>query len=611
MFLQAEETATVHVEFDPVYQNDNHSRRADELLFLRYEQHPQTDAIRLIGEVHFPNLKFDTNSVSFGHILNHTEVTRHVLMTNTSPLLVRFRWSFLVGQRTNIVFKRQTRLKPSGFEKDGPMLDDQNPKQSEVEKIEQIQEELLAVEHQMGEVNCPKNEDPADEDDQGCRIIDPIQSPGGENVSEKHGDACEGIADLQDNENLSVDGLKPIENEILQELLEKDNDVVPLGIEELFDITPLYGELEPGQSQSVSFVFFGHADVEASVTALCEVDGGPTYSVELSGGASDIEYDIDRTEIIYDPVRYDKPAVSQIVLMNTGQVGFEFSIFPGDCYSEEQCAELSDEPNVNEIVTGQLTVEPSNGYLGADEVCNIKITYLARKPSVFERAIMIQVAHFAPQRIILRGLADFPRINLDLPRFYASQNKRKHIRELSDDTGDFLKTGPSDAPAYEIVMTQLLSDLHLYVTQQLQSNANQGNLKAVCSCHKHRGNKLNQKAEKQDGLHKSRQIEVHGALNPLFLHDPSCRVAKTVRKALERSLNSANIIPDWISERIPDITLQMEAERYHLCELLEQRFASEEQRKMIDRTTNEREATQATHFTKPLLKQAGNAASHK
>ncbi|TPP57524.1 Hydrocephalus-inducing protein [Fasciola gigantica] len=113
LHLEAGRSVPIHVQFDPAYQNDQYSRRADELLFVRYEQHPQTDAVRLVGEVHFPNLEFDTNRISFGYILNHTEVTRKVTMKNVSPLPVRFRWSFLVGQRTNIVFKRQARLKSS------------------------------------------------------------------------------------------------------------------------------------------------------------------------------------------------------------------------------------------------------------------------------------------------------------------------------------------------------------------------------------------------------------------------------------------------------------------------------------------------------------------
>lgn len=66
---------------------------------------------------------------------------------------------------------------------------------------------------------------------------------------------------------------------------------------QVFDILPLYGELQPGESQQVTFTFFGHANLVVHITALCEVQGGPTYEVMLSGEASVISYLLDVTEI--------------------------------------------------------------------------------------------------------------------------------------------------------------------------------------------------------------------------------------------------------------------------------------------------------------------------
>lgn len=66
---------------------------------------------------------------------------------------------------------------------------------------------------------------------------------------------------------------------------------------QVFDILPLYGELQPGESQQVTFTFFGHANLVVHITALCEVQGGPTYEVMLSGEASVVSYLLDVTEI--------------------------------------------------------------------------------------------------------------------------------------------------------------------------------------------------------------------------------------------------------------------------------------------------------------------------
>jgi hypothetical protein len=74
---------------------------AEEILSIKYMEHPQVDSLNLRGEVHYPNLSFETMVVDFGCILNDTEVIRYITITNCSPLVVKFRWFFLVGDEEN------------------------------------------------------------------------------------------------------------------------------------------------------------------------------------------------------------------------------------------------------------------------------------------------------------------------------------------------------------------------------------------------------------------------------------------------------------------------------------------------------------------------------
>ena len=66
---------------------------------------------------------------------------------------------------------------------------------------------------------------------------------------------------------------------------------------QVFDILPLFGSLDPGESQQVQLTFYGHAWVSASVLALCHVEGGPSYQLPLSGEASVVKYRIDKKTI--------------------------------------------------------------------------------------------------------------------------------------------------------------------------------------------------------------------------------------------------------------------------------------------------------------------------
>ena len=67
--------------------------------------------------------------------------------------------------------------------------------------------------------------------------------------------------------------------------------------QQVFDILPLHGTLLPGQSQQVQFTFYGHKGVATDVMAVCQVEGGPTYQVRLSGEASGVQYRFSRTHI--------------------------------------------------------------------------------------------------------------------------------------------------------------------------------------------------------------------------------------------------------------------------------------------------------------------------
>ena len=60
----------------------------------------------LRGEVHFPNIEFEKSLVDFGCILNDTEVTRYVNITNCSPMDVRYHWSFLIDDEAVTIFMK-------------------------------------------------------------------------------------------------------------------------------------------------------------------------------------------------------------------------------------------------------------------------------------------------------------------------------------------------------------------------------------------------------------------------------------------------------------------------------------------------------------------------
>ncbi|XP_060537492.1 hydrocephalus-inducing protein homolog isoform X5 [Pantherophis guttatus] len=100
------------VRFNPFYRDDLCSRVSEEVLVLRYLEHPHVDYVDLRGEVHFPNLHFQTMDLNFGCILNDTEVIRDISMSNCSPLLIKYRWSFLTDDRESFIRFSTENIRP-------------------------------------------------------------------------------------------------------------------------------------------------------------------------------------------------------------------------------------------------------------------------------------------------------------------------------------------------------------------------------------------------------------------------------------------------------------------------------------------------------------------
>ncbi|XP_077975805.1 hydrocephalus-inducing protein homolog isoform X2 [Styela clava] len=187
---------------------------------------------------------------------------------------------------------------------------------------------------------------------------------------------------------------------------------LPSGVEEIFDILPIYGTLDPGETQRVTFTFYGHADVSSFAKAVCYVNGGPEYDLSLKGEASLIEYRFDACEIKYGKQMFDQVAMDELKLENPGRVGFDFATLDLESFG------TAENP-----VPGLPVVVPSTGHVEAFSEAVIKVYYLPGIPEKFHKSFEIQVAHFEPTIINLHGEGVFPRLALDLPRFY-EQNER-------------------------------------------------------------------------------------------------------------------------------------------------------------------------------------------
>lgn len=101
MKVEIGEELHLSVGFNPAYEEDWVIRVVEKALKIQFLEHPHEEQVTVRGEVYFPNLQFQTMAVDFGCILNSTECERYIEMTNCSPLLVQYHWSFLMDSHVS------------------------------------------------------------------------------------------------------------------------------------------------------------------------------------------------------------------------------------------------------------------------------------------------------------------------------------------------------------------------------------------------------------------------------------------------------------------------------------------------------------------------------
>ncbi|XP_068267686.1 LOW QUALITY PROTEIN: hydrocephalus-inducing protein homolog [Nyctibius grandis] len=336
-------------------------RVVEKALKIKFLEHPNEEQITVREKSTVWHLRVQTTALDFGCIFNDTEQKRYIEITNSSPLLVQHCWgrsctfppaSHCSSMLKLIFFSRFSPPAPKFF------IEPQPPKKGA-----------------WSESSASAESSPRDRGAEGPakaleEARDPAQEP----------------ADADDSLKAQV-----------------------------FDIVPQFGELQPGGTHWVTVTFFGHTNIVARATALCRVEGGPTYEVVLSGEASLINYLVDTREIDCGLQLFYEVTQAEVTLQNSGKMGFTYAVL-----SPSTTTAASPLPGVPLVV-------PSTSHIGPGKEQVLKVYYLPGVPGVFHKTFQIQVGHLEPEEISLKGQGIFPMIYLDLPRNIKGDEKYEKI----------------------------------------------------------------------------------------------------------------------------------------------------------------------------------------
>ncbi|RLV96419.1 hypothetical protein DV515_00012610 [Chloebia gouldiae] len=384
------ETCHLYIAFDPAYELDFKSWTKEKVLKIDMVRgHPFVEQITLQGEVHFPNLQIQPSTLEFGCIVAGTEEVRSLEITNCSPLPVKYHWSFHSDNQADKL--RYVHLCPLPeallacllSELYLPKFKPQPPKEKRTGlgslasqrrhfKMRNVEEAVIAQKEPQDLAQSVGAE-------YGRRL-----SPWSLHWS---------VAQMQDEIWVTV----AMFVQWLQLHFGPRCSSAPISmlntsispVLQAFSIVPVSGVLQPGGSQQVSFTFFGHLNTISNVTALCHVEGGPTYEI------------------------FNEIGHSTVTLVNTGKIEFNWMLKPS---------------TADQHLPGVFLVNPTFGSIAPGEKQVLKFSYVPGLPGAFSRIFQLNVGDLDPENILLKGEAFCPMISVNLP--WNTRVNEKHEKPL-------------------------------------------------------------------------------------------------------------------------------------------------------------------------------------
>lgn len=178
-----------------------------------------------------------------------------------------------------------------------------------------------------------------------------------------------------------------------------NKEMVP--INEIFDILPLSGHLQPNEEEQVEFIFNAVGPTKFKTKAVCNVEGGPPVEVNLGGDASLIHYKITPNPYVMDfgDVKFCDWKHMDFLIENTGKVLFEYNI------------------NISQIIRkGLVEVQPANGTINGGVKQKFTVRICPGMPDELKEQFSIEIGYNEPETMRIIGKGVSPAILVTLPR---------------------------------------------------------------------------------------------------------------------------------------------------------------------------------------------------
>ncbi|KPA83213.1 hypothetical protein ABB37_02897 [Leptomonas pyrrhocoris] len=151
-----------------------------------------------------------------------------------------------------------------------------------------------------------------------------------------------------------------------------------------FDVIPFAGTLLPGEKRVVEVAYQGTDMGVALATAVCHVEGGPMYTMDLRAAANVVQALCDKSHLDFGRLPYFQSVSKVVTLTNTTQVHVPWQVDLSRLRHPE-C----------------LKVSPMSGVLR--DKARLQVTFSPQVPDAFEEEISVRIGHLDPRLIHVVG----------------------------------------------------------------------------------------------------------------------------------------------------------------------------------------------------------------
>lgn len=173
---------------------------------------------------------------------------------------------------------------------------------------------------------------------------------------------------------------------------------------DIFQLIPNRGSLKPYETQNIQVIFRPTFDVNVKAILECNVLGGPSETITVTGLSSNLRYMLNTEKINFKIRSFHENAFEELIITNTALLPFGYKV-----YVNQPKLKNAMEGNIVEIEPPEKNVEP-------EEAVNIKVIVKPGLVGYFHRVFLLEIGHLPHLPIEIAGWGVIPQMYLFLKR---------------------------------------------------------------------------------------------------------------------------------------------------------------------------------------------------